>query len=350
MTHKENFLRMVNFERPDYIPMNYSINGACFHHYDQSQLFDLMEAHKILFPGFKRPEIPYTPAYSLVQLKDHPYTDDFGCVWETSDDGITGVVTGHPLEDWTAFDSWKAPDPNVCCGIGPLNWDQIAKNIRKGKERGDLIGGGLRHGHTFLQLCDLRGYENLLMDMMDEEEKLPQLIQAVSDFNFEIIKRYVDLGVDIVYFGEDLGMQVGPMLSPTLFRQYIKPCYKRMMQYARDRGVMIHMHSDGDIRTLVDDLVDGGVQIINLQDLVNGIDWIAKNLAGKYAIELDIDRQNVTVYGTPADCDALIREEIEKLSTRQGGLAMVYGLYPGTPIENAAAIMDAMEKYMYYHD
>ena len=150
-------------------------------------------------------------------------------------------------------------------------------------------------------------------------------------------------------YPEDLGMQVGPMLAPADFREYMKPSLQRLVAPARDAGCIIHMHSDGDIRDLVDDLVDGGVQVLNLQDLVNGIDWIQKRLAGKICIDLDIDRQRVTRFGTPAQIDDLIREEVEKLGSREGGLMTIYGLYPGVPLENVKALMDAMERYTGYY-
>jgi len=107
------------------------------------------------------------------------------------------------------------------------------------------------------------------------------------------------------------------------------------------------MHSDGDIRSLCDDIVEGGVNVLNLQDLVNGVDWIASRFRGKICIELDIDRQRITPFGKPKDIDALIREEVEKLARKQGGLMMIYGLYPGVPAENITALMDAMEKYAF---
>ncbi|MCA9443163.1 MAG: hypothetical protein KC964_20355, partial [Candidatus Omnitrophica bacterium] len=150
-------------------------------------------------------------------------------------------------------------------------------------------------------------------------------------------------------YPEDLGMQVGPMISPRFLKTYIKPCYQRLITPAREAGCLIHMHSDGDIRTLVEDLVDGGVQILNLQDLVNGIDWIRETLAGKICIDLDIDRQRITPFGSPSEIDALIREEVEKLGSPKGGLMMIYGLYPGVPLENAKALMDAMERYATYY-
>ena len=109
------------------------------------------------------------------------------------------------------------------------------------------------------------------------------------------------------------------------------------------------MHSDGDIRDLADDLIDSGVEVINLQDLVNGIDWIANRFRGKICVELDIDRQRITPYGTPAEIDALIRKEVSTIATPQGGLCMIYGLYPGVPLKNVAALMDAMERYMFYY-
>ncbi len=76
------------------------------------------------------------------------------------------------------------------------------------------------------------------------------------------------------------------------------------------------MHSDGMLHQLAEDILSVGVDVLNLQDLVNGIDWI--------------------------------RREIETLGSKEGGLCLIYGLYPGTPIENAGAVMDAMERYMGY--
>ena len=346
----DNFTKAVRFERPEYIPMSFHINAACWHHYPKEALWDIMEEHKILFPDFNRPSDDWMPIYSPNSRKDEPYTDPMGCVWETSDNGITGTVNGHPLGDWGAFGTtWKMPDPNTTDGLHYVDWAAREKSWAEKKEKYGVLKGGLRHGHTFLQLCDLRGYENLLCDMIDEEPLLDELIAELTEFNLDIVKRHIRNGCTSMSYPEDLGMQIGPMLSPEMFRKYIKPSYKKIMQPARDAGVPIHMHSDGDIRTLVDDIVDSGVEVINLQDLVNGIDWIAEKFRGKVCVDLDIDRQRITPYGTPEQIDALIREEVSKIATPEGGLCMIYGLYPGVPLENVKAIMDAMEKYAFYY-
>lgn len=348
MNYRENILRAIRFEQPEYIPMTFSINSACWHHYDQNALQDLMEEHRFLFPNFTRQET-VKPRYGLTQQKDKPYTDPWGCVWETSDDGITGSVHQHPLKDWSGFDQYKAPDPNTTDGISPVDWQNIKATVKRQKDNGEIVHGGLPHGHTFLRLQDIRGYESLIFDMVDDDSRLAKLIDMVENFNYQYVMNWMELEPDIMGYPEDLGMQVGPMLSPDNFRKHIKPVYQRIMKPARDQGYLVHMHSDGDIRTLVDDLIDGGVQVINLQDLVNGIDWIAKRFAGRVCIDLDIDRQQITVRGTPRQIDDLILEEVRTLGHKQGGLTMIYGLYPGVPLENVKALMDAMEKYAKYY-
>lgn len=349
MINKINYQKAVRFERPEYIPMQFHINDSCWQYYPQEELFDLMETHKFLFPDFIRPKEIYKPVFANCARKDEPFVDDWGCLWETSMDGITGTVTKHPLADWAAFTDYRAPDPARCMGIGKIDWNKVADDIIKTKENGKLVFTGLRHGHTFLQLCDIRGYQNLIFDMVDNHPNLVKLIHMIEEFNSYIVNKYLEIGVDVMGYAEDLGMQKGPMISPEYFKKYIKPSYERLMKPAREKGVIVHMHSDGDLHDLIDDLIDGGVEVINMQDNVNGVDWIADRFAGKVCIELDIDRQFVTPNGTPEQVDTLIREEVEKIGTKEGGLMMIYGLYPGIPLENIKALMDAMEKYAFYY-
>jgi len=349
MFDRENVLRTIRFESPDLIPMKFAINRACWHHYDQEALKDLMEEHRLLFPGYHRPQGKVIPRYPANAIADKPYTDAWGCVWSTTDDGITGSVHQHPLENLADLDNYHMPDPEVTDGTYPIDWNRIKADIRQNKADGQLTQLGLPHGHTFLRLQDIRGYDNLIFDMADDEPRFLKLLAMVEEFNYRFIAKCVELTPDIISYPEDLGMQNGPMLSPKHFRKYIKPVYRKCMGIARDKGAIVHMHSDGDIRTLADDLIEGGVDIINLQDIVNGIDWIAERFAGKTCIDLDVDRQNVTRFGAPAQIDELIRNEVERLATPQGGLMMVFGLYPGTPLENIKALMDAMEKYCAHH-
>lgn len=343
MTTRENIIKAIRFERPDYIPMIFSMAEACWNTYEPEALFELMESHPLLFPNYKRP-FDFKKSKPDDNSQKYFHTDEFGVVWEVAIDGIRGVVAEHPLSDWENFASYKMPELPV------FDIDNLKTNVRNQKEKGIFTSAGLSHGHTFLRLIDLCGYEKVMLDLYDDDENIMKLINMLEEHNAYYIQNYVAADFDMISYPEDLGMQIGPMISPELFKKHIKPSYQRLMKPARDSNCIVHMHSDGDIRDLVDDLIDGGVEVINLQDLVNGIDWIKDNLTSKCCIDLDIDRQNITVFGTPEQIDDLIREEVTKLSSPLGGLMMIYGLYPGTPIKNVSALMDAMEKYMYYWD
>lgn len=346
---RENLLRAIRFDTPDYIPMTFHINAACWNYYDQDALLDLMEAHPFLFPDFQRPAVPLTITFDANARAGCPYTDDFGCIWETAMDGIVGSVHKHPLADLSRYADYRFPDPERSNGLGSIDWNAFEAEVARQKAQSQMTYGDLRHGHTFQQLCDIRGYVDTLMDLTEGEPEVLDLLERLCQFNLSQIRHFLKADVDMIRIPEDLGMQSGPMISPALFRKYIKPLYQRMLEPVRQAGKIIHMHSDGNIRALADDIVEGGVEVLNLQDLVNGVDWIGAKFRGKLCIDLDIDRQHITPFGTPADIDRHIRSCIEKVGCREGGLMMIYGLYPGVPLENVKALMDAMTRYAYFY-
>ena len=342
---REDILRAVRFEGPECVPMTFHINAACWNHYDRNALLDLMEEHPFLFPDFRREQIPLVPEYDDVARAGQPYVDDFGCKWETAMDGIVGSVHVHPLADMSRYRDYRFPDPERSTGLRAIDWEEFEADIARQKAAGQMTYGDLRHGHTFQQLCDIRGYVDTLMDLAEEEPETLELLERLGEFNLAQIRHFVKADVDMVRIPEDLGMQNGPMISPDMFRRFVKPIYQKMLQPVREAGKIIHMHSDGDIRTLVEDIMEGGVDVINLQDRVNGLEWIAGRFRGKTCVDLDIDRQKITPFGSPQQIDAYIRRCVETVGCKEGGLMLIYGLYPGVPLENVKALMDAMTRY-----
>lgn len=341
MTDRENKIRAIRFEHPEYIPVCFAPVDAVFSHYDPEAVEELLESHPII-AGKDRMRWDLVPKEGGRIDDKKRYYDDFGVEWTGAIDGIRGAVTKHPLEDFSKIKDYVFPELPV------FDLKKDRKRVEKEKKNGVFTTAGLEHGHTFLRLTDLCGYQNVLYGFADEDEDLLSLVGRLEDYNAAFTDHYARVGYDMIGYAEDLGMQVGPMLSPEMFRKFILPSYRRLIKPARESGAIVHMHSDGDIRTLADDLLEGGVDVLNLQDLVNGIDWIHDRFYGRNAVELDIDRQKITVFGTPGDIDSLIKEEVTKLSSPEGGLMLIYGWYPGTPLENVRALMDALEKYMFY--
>ena len=186
-TVDQNTLKAIRFERPEHVPVVFWINPACWHHYEPNILLDLMAEHSLLFPAFDR---AHAVAAELApwERSDTPYTDAWGCLWETSDDGITGAVTQQPLTDWDALARFMPPDPAHTNGMAEIDWSAAKEQALTTKDKGDFCAASLEHGHTFLRLSYLRGYENLLFDMADEEPRLRRLIEMVETFSLGLVK------------------------------------------------------------------------------------------------------------------------------------------------------------------
>ena len=350
MTHRENRLRAFRFQSPEWIPVSSGFPAPCWQFYGPDPLEEILLSHNILFPGYERGSIyPENLPIPPHTIKGTPYTDPWGSVWQTQFDGMVGAVKHHALKNWSAFDGFTAPDPEVTDGMLPIDWKVIEQRGELSRKHDVFFAVALTHGHTFLRLSDLRGYENLIYDMVDEEPRLLQLVKIIEEFNMTLIERFLTFDPDMVLIPEDLGTQNSPLLSPEMFRKYIKPSYLRLTAPVKEKGILVHEHSDGYILDIIDDLVDVGGDIINLQDLVNGIDNIEKHVKRRLAIDLDIDRQNITVHGSPSDVEAHIREAVMKLGSENGGLAMCYQPWPPTPIENIRAVFDALEKFCTFY-
>ena len=344
----ENTLRAFRFENPEWIPISAGFTSIMWENNDPEEIEDLLVSHPILFPGYQRETANRAETHPDM-LAGQPYTDGWGCVWETNITGMTGLTTGHPLADWAELDTLSIPNPDFHDGKFPLKWHQLREYALEARKKGWLVRFDLPHGHTYLRLQDLCGFENLMYAMMEADPRLERLIDIIEQFNLEVIDRYLALQPDIVGIPEDLGAQEHLVISPKLFRKYIKPSYLRMTERIKARGVLVHEHSDGHVLEIIDDLVDAGGDILNLQDLVNGIDNIARCVKGRLAIDLDVDRQSVTVTGSRQDIDDHIHECVARLGSPAGGLSLFYQPWPPTSVENMRFTFDALEKYCWFY-
>ena len=347
MTAYQNRLRAFTFSDPAWIPFRVIITEQAWLAYPQEELKKLVTDHPLTFGDIDTDDIDVA-GMPTIPWRDssRDYRDSWGALWRTVTDGMTGTVIEHPLAAWDSWNTVSLPDPDRENGWGEVDWNSLAENFRKAKRLGtEPPAMELRHGHTFLTLVYLRGFENLVYDMFDEEPRLRELIGAIESFNLRCLHHLMEAGPDIVGFPEDLGSQNNSLISPELFRKYIKPSYRRLMAVPKLAGKIVHMHCDGWILNLVDDLIDCGVEVLNIQDMIHGIDELKRCVDGRIALELDVDRQNVTVFGSQADIRGLIREEVEKLSSPSGGLALLFEIRPPVDLENVRVLCSAMEEF-----
>ena len=348
LTDRENFLRNARFEGPEWMPFGVAISGATWNQL-REDLEDVCERHPTVFPGFEKGKrdfanLPFADAYRA----EESFTDNWGCVWDSAIDGIEGIVSGHPLADWSALDTWQPPDPMAQTDRGQVDWDARLEGVRQAREAGQLTSGSLGHGYLFMRLYYLRGFENLMFDIATDEPKLQELIDMIVAHSKVIVDQWLGAGVDVMEFAEDLGTQTASCIGAKHFAKWMTPAYSQLMQPAKESDALVGLHSDGYIMDIMDELLVAGVDIINPQDLCNGIDDLAREVKGRACIRLDIDRQKIVPFGTRAQIRDLIEEEVRKLGSPQGGLEMIAGIYPPTPAENVDALCSALEEFRTY--
>jgi len=329
--------------KPKEISARIGFSPSCYGMYSLQEITRIVTDNKDIFRNHEQIiREAKSPKYLPWQTAGGTYKDSWGVEWRTSVNGITGAAITPSIKTWDDLGSFVPPDPEHQNGWGTVDWNVIRTEFSKDRR---AKSGGLRHGFLFLTLSYIRGFDNLIYDMYDEEPKLEKLIDMVYRFNKFFVDRYIELGADIISFPEDLGAQNGPLVSPAMFRKYLKPVYEKLMKPVKDLNKVIYMHSDGMILDLIDDIIEAGVDIINLQDLVNGIDNIQKHLKNRIGIDLDLDRQRILVFGSVKDIDDHIKEAIVKLGDNDKGFSMFHQLYTETPIENIYALANALRKY-----
>ena len=245
-------------------------------------------------------------------------TDEWGCEWENLGISRLGEVRGFPLRTWDDFESLNVPDV-----LDPKRWAHL-ENVRE--QAGDkfLMMGGVS---LYERAHFLRGLENLWADIYTAPDELGALLDLLVEMNVKAVKRYGELGGDGLIFCDDWGLQDRLMISPDAWRKLWKPRYARVYDAAHEAGMKTFLHSCGHIVEILDDLIETGLDVIQMDQQRNmGLDRLRDGFAGRITFWCPVDIQAVMVGGTPDEIRAYCREMVEKLGTPEGGfIAKWYG-------------------------
>ncbi len=338
---RENWLRTVEFRSPQWIPCSVGFAPLTWNVHREA-LEDVVLRHPKLFGAYRKGSVPFGE-YHNVYRQGEPYRDNWGCVWENAVGGLEGQVVGHPLADWDALRTWRPPDPATHSERGERDWRAIEESVKATREAGGLIwGDGER---LFDRLYFLRGFDNLMVDIATDDPHLGLLIEMLLDYEMRLVKRWLDLGADVVGFHTDIGAQRSLMISPAKFRRHIKPLFAELFGLCRHGGAHVYLSSDGHLLEIVDDLIEIGVSVHDPQFRANTLDGIVAHYKGRLCANVDLDRQ-MFAFCEPEEIHAQVRETIERMGSPEGGLMLSGSVWDAnTPIGNIEALCAALEEY-----
>ncbi len=236
----------------------------------------------------------------------------------------------------------------------PGFWDTLRKKTLQLRETTDkalmvVVGCNLFEWGTFLRRID-----NFLMDVISDHDNVERMLDEIMKRHLATLEKVCNaVGdiVDIIRFGDDLGMISGPFMDAETYRQLFKPRHKILCDYVKSHSKMhTYIHSCGSISLLMPDLIDAGIEIFNP---VQTNAWRMEPSFLKKEFGKDctfwgggVDTASVLNNASPAGVREQVLERLEIFS-EGGGYVFntVHNILPDVPPENIIAMYDAVEEF-----
>lgn len=345
MTHKERLLTAINHEEPDRVPLcawytpeaekmllrHLGVNS------DQTETYKaaggplpILMDHDFLISWVG-------PCTSYYADPNQEYIDEWGIRWRWVKNAAGGSYTEmvhHPLADLVDPAEYTLPDFSRAD-----RYDGVQKLIAEyGSEYG-IMGGA---ACTLFELAwYLRGMQRLLMDLVSEKDFANAFLDDLMRWIDVAGSRMVELGVDIIWIGDDFGTQDRMLISPQLFREFFKPRYAELFAKWKtiNPQVKIAFHSDGYIQPILPDLVEIGLDILNpVQPKSMDPAQLKKDFGKHLTFWGTVDIQEVLPFGTAEDVANEVKLRLRTVGNGGGFIiAPAHNIQPEVPLENVLA-------------
>ncbi len=277
------------------------------------------------------------------QTPDGDFYDIWGCHRRIVEHmlGAYEDFASWPLVEATSVDELKQypwPDPDW--------WDfspilQIIEQLDQHEE----YHFRFRIGSIFETAWQLRGMQEFLVDLADNPAIPVYIMERLTDILVENTRRVLDIAgdrLDMVYFYDDVATQNSLMISPKMWRKYVRPLHTRLIEVAKAYDKPVMYHCDGAIYRLIPELIEMGIDLLNpIQTDAKGME--ADNLKQEFGQQLafhgGIDIIKTLPRGTPEDVAAEVQDRKRVLGADGGYiLASSHHIQPDTPLTNVLSM------------
>jgi uroporphyrinogen decarboxylase len=274
-----------------------------------------------------------------------PYVDEWGIGWKAQPyetpfgTGHYTEIAHHPLAEDDAILSYRPPDPDR-----PELYAEAERVIREHKDEYWIVGVTVTT--IFETAWALRGLQQMLVDFVADPDLADRILEIPYQYHLAAAKKLVEMGVDMIWTGDDVGAQHGMLISPRHWRRFLKP---RMATFvaelkAINPHVKIAYHSDGNILPIIPELAEIGIDILNpIQPACMSPAEIKRQFGDRLCFWGSIDEQHTLPFGTSASVAAEVTDRLQTIG-QNGGLILgpTHHVQLDTPMENFWAMVNTI--------
>jgi uroporphyrinogen decarboxylase len=291
--------------------------------------------------------------------KYNQFYDEYGIGWKMPKvGGLYYDMYDHPLSGDVSksdVDKFKLPDP-----LDPSRFSGIRDAAIKvqNEEQRALIVGNMSAGIFELYMW-IRGFEDGYADWAGNQPLAQKMLHQYMDLQMAFWEKMFEtldgIPIDIVQMADDLAGQKGMLISPRSYRNHLKPLHKEMFDYIHSKSdAKIFFHSCGGIRTIIPDLIEIGVDILNPVQ-VSATDMDSKSLKAEFGKDVSfwgggVDTQNAfDDRFTPDEVKADVRKRLADFMPGGGFIFnTVHNIQGNVPPENIMAMWETLNEYGKY--
>ena len=359
MNGTERILTALEVKEPDCIPMYiHGINEAPiigiglhltdglpeiqdFRLMNDRDKFKLMDTLFMIHEHFDIDGITTFEINHEERVDDLHVKDRFGVVYKLSEHGIP-VPVGHPVLTLAELKNFTPPLPRRE-DLGLLD---LAVDRFKGQKATFWLMRGV-----FVRSWRLIGMTNYMTNLYADPEFIHTLARMMMEFSFAQLELLVDAGLDVLVIEDDIAMDKGPMISLEHFKEFVNHYNRQIVERAHQKGLKVVRHSDGNLWSLLDVLIESGYDGINPLEPQAGMEIkkVKAYCGDKICLLGNIDSVDLLPRGKPEQVEQAVIQAIED-GAAGGGLIICSSnsLHPGVNPENCIAMFQAVRKHGQY--
>ncbi len=355
MEPKERAMLALSHQIPDRVPVDYLYNDGIDQrlkaHFGLKSDDDEGLRQKLGVDFRNLAHVPYIGPVLHAPVPDR-IIDEWGIHrrWVEHPSGGYWDYTDFPLKDATleTVAAWPMPSPD------DYDYSVVAPYCDQYR-RYAVIFGGPGIPDIINNSGMVWSMAKVLMDIADGELAFTQYLDRRLDILIEVWSRALEIArgkVDLFYLGEDLGTQIGPMISLKLFRNFFRPRIQRFVDLAKSFGLPVMLHSCGSSSWAFEDFIEMGIGVMDtLQPEAYYMEasYLKSTFGSRMAFHGCISTAGAVAFGTVADTVAHARHVLDVMMPGGGyAFSPSHQIQDNSPTENVLALYETAREYGVY--